>query len=382
MTYRFQFRRFRLPFRQTMRTTHGLWSERHGAWVRLETETGKVGFGEAAPIAHFGTETMAEIEAACTAFGDAVEEATLARVPESMGCLRHAIGSAIDECRAGACADGMEAGPDPKPEGQTPVHKLESATLRGNEQKPGFGPEASSSGSVTQTPDYLSVAGLLPAGRAALVELPLRSDAGFRIFKWKVGIGDPRDELGLLDELCALLPEGAKVRLDANGAWDRRTAERWLAWCAERPIEFLEQPVAPSARGAQDILCGLAADYPTPIALDESVAHDRDIDRWLALGWRGVFVLKLALLAAPRQAVAKLAHARAAVVFSSALETAVAARSALRLAFTWPGNRRALGYGVWPLFADRRFDAPGSGPFLYRADVERIDPEAIWNALS
>ena len=47
-----------------------------------------------------------------------------------------------------------------------------------------------------------------------------------------------------------------------------------------------------------------------------------------------------------------------------------------------PRRARALGFGVWPLFADARFDVPVSGPFVRRTDVERIDAESIWNALS
>jgi len=70
------------------------------------------------------------------------------------------------------------------------------------------------------------------------------------------------------------------------------------------------------------------------------------------------------------------------VVFSSALETAVGARAALRLAFQWPGEARALGFGVWPLFADARFDGPALAPFLRVEDVERINVEATWNALN
>ena len=100
---------------------------------------------------------------------------------------------------------------------------------------------------------------------------------GFRIFKWKVGVGDVAEELPLLDEVCAVLPSGAKLRLDANGAWDRRKAERWLERCADRPVEFVEQPVATDARGADDLLRGLAEDFPTPIALDESIAGEGDI---------------------------------------------------------------------------------------------------------
>jgi o-succinylbenzoate synthase len=233
------------------------------------------------------------------------------------------------------------------------------------------------------------VAALLPAGRAALAQIGAKAEAGFRVFKWKVGVGAVADEIALLDDLCAALPPGAKLRLDANGAWDRRHAERWLERCAGRPVEFVEQPCfAPAAEGpdrqrrVDDILLGLAADYPTPIGLDESLIGERDLERWMGVGWPGVFVVKPSLLADPAGALARLAAARMRVVFSSALETAVGAQAALRLAFAWPGERRALGFGVWPLYADSKYDGPAAAPFLRFEDVARINPEAVWNALS
>src|SRR5205823_588309 len=128
----------------------------------------------------------------------------------------------------------------------------------------------------------LGVAALLPAGRAVLAALPPKAEAGFRVFKWKVGVGDVADELGLLDDVCAALPSGAKLRLDANGAWERRQAERWLERCADRPVEFVEQPcfgprdgkAATALTKSDDLLLGLAEDFPTPIALDESLVGE------------------------------------------------------------------------------------------------------------
>jgi O-succinylbenzoate synthase len=228
----------------------------------------------------------------------------------------------------------------------------------------------------------LPLAALLSAGRPALGQIAAKSEAGFRTFKWKVGAGDVADELALLDDVLAELPGGAKLRLDANGAWDRRKAERWLERCADRPIEFVEQPVAADAKGAEDLLFGLANDYPTPLALDESVACEDHLMRWLNAGWPGVFVVKPALLGNAEGVLTRLHVAKAMVVFSSALETALGAREALRLAFSHGCERRALGFGVWPLFADARFDGPHSGPFLRWQDVQAIDPEAIWSALS
>ncbi len=344
MSYRLHYRRYRLPFRSPVRTAHGPWAEREGVLVQLVNAAGQTGYGEASPIPWFGSETVDEIAAVCRELGEAVDDRRLDSVPEWLGCLKNALGVAREEA-------------------------------------------------VKQTPAqiHLGVAALLPAGRAALTQIGPKAEAGFRVFKWKVGVGDPADELALLDDVCAALPGGAKLRLDANGAWNRRQAERWLERCADRPVEFVEQPCfvppggtsqGPALRRNDDLLLGLAADFPTPLALDESLTGDAEVERWLGLGWRGVFVVKPALLGDVKRTLGRLAKAKAVVVFSSALETRLGAKAALRAAFAWPGESRALGFGVWPLFADGRFDGPYTGPFLHWEDVERINPEAVWNALS
>lgn len=359
MMYRFAHRRYRLPFRAPVRTAHNVWREREGVLVRLEdVVTGASGYGEAAPIPWFGTESADEIDAACRELGALADDERLARVPTELDCLKNALATARRDLVQAGADEAARAGERP--------------------------PAAPAAG-----PDYLAVAALLPAGRAALEVIAAKGDAGFRVFKWKVGVAAVADELALLDDVCAQLPEGAKLRLDANGAWDRRQAERWLERCAERPVEFLEQPCfAPASAGAtqqrktEDVLRGLAADYPTPVALDESIVGEGDVGRWLEAGWPGVFVIKPLLLADPASVLERLAAAKARVVFSSALETAVGARAVLRLAFDWPGERRALGVGVWPLFVDRRFDGPTAAPFVHRAEVTRLDPAAVWNALA
>jgi len=73
MRFKFQFRRYRLPFRVAVRTAHGIWAEREGMIVRLEDESGGAGFGEAAPVAAFGTEPVDEIETACRTLGEWVD---------------------------------------------------------------------------------------------------------------------------------------------------------------------------------------------------------------------------------------------------------------------------------------------------------------------
>ncbi len=344
MEYRFQYRRYRLPFRAPLRTAHGVKYEREGLIVRLEAASGCVGWGEVATLPWFGTETVEAAEAVCRGMGDDCTAMDLQAVPADLGCLRHALGAA----QAGEV--GLSAA------------------------------------------KALPVAALLPAGREALARVAPLADAGFRVFKWKVGVESTTDELGMLDDLCAWLPAGAKLRLDANGVWDRRTAEKWLERTAGRPVEFVEQPCFAPRSGAsqgaalpgrtEDLLLGLAHDYPTPLALDESLVGADDVARWLELGWPGIFVVKPSLCGDIAGVLARLFAAKAEVVFSSALETGVGAKTALAAAWQWKGEPRALGFGVWPLFADARFDGPALAPFLRWEDVQRINPEAVWNALS
>ena len=330
MVYRFAHKTYRLPLATPLRTAHGSWSEREGIIVRLENEAGRVGFGEIAPIPWFGTETLAEAGALCRDLGDQVPDETLDAVPEHLGCIRFALAQA-------------RSFPEP-----------------------------------LDAPTRLPVAALLPAGTDALKILPRKLHAGYLAFKWKVGVDDLEDELGMLDDLLARLPAHARLRLDANGAWSGREAMRWLDRCAGRPIEFVEQPVA---RGDDDTLLGLARDYPVVLALDESVVGLAEARRWQGLGWPGVFVIKPALAGPLRELVEWIGKTKADVVFSSAIESVLARSAILHQILAQPLTKRALGFGTGGMFGDRRWDGPVLGPLVDASCVAANPGEDIWNAL-
>jgi O-succinylbenzoate synthase len=331
MLYEFRHKRYRLPLKVPLRTAHGVWAEREGILVRLEDSAGKVGYGEIAPIEWFGTETLSEAEAACAALGDKPDDATLDAVPARFACVRFALAMAREQ------------------------------------------------GTASKTDRRLPVAALLPAGRAALDVLPAKLEAGFLAFKWKVGVRAPEEELGILDDLLGLMPAYARLRLDANGAWDRRRAEAWLARCAERPVEFVEQPVAPDK---VDLLFGLAHDYPVKQALDESVTGLAAAREWQSRGWPGVFVIKPALAGPLPEIAAWMEQTKPDVVFSSAIETALARASILRFVLEHDLTKRALGFGVGEIFGDRRWDGPVVGPLLDAGWCTGVAGEELWNALS
>ena len=332
MTYRFSHRLYRLPLRTPLRTAHGPWAEREGILVRLEDAAGAVGFGEIAPIPWFGTETLAEAEELCRKFGDRVTDEVLDQVPAKLGAVRFALAAARSK----------------------PVEVLGAARV--------------------------PLTALLPAGKAALEVLPARVEAGWLTFKWKVGVGAPEEELGLLDELIDKLPAYAKLRLDANGAWDRRQAERWLARCADRPIEFVEQPVDPAD---ESTLHGLAEDFPVKLALDESIAQLDEARRWQAEGWAGIFVLKPALAGPLEDIAAWVVANEADVVLSSAIETALGRAAILQFALRHRGALlgRSPGFGIGEVFGDRLWDGPVLGSVLDDGWAKGVNPEALWNAL-
>lgn len=333
MPLRLEFRRYRLPFRRPVLTARGAWTEREGFVVRLEdADTGAVGWGEVAPIPHFGTETVEAAGAALARLAAEPTRESLAAVGAELPCTQFALA----EARAGLC------GPPPLPVRRLPVTAL------------------------------------LPAGRAALGVVAARADEGYVNYKWKVGVEPAAAELALLDRVTDRLPAGAKLRLDANGAWDAPTAERWLAACAGRPIEFIEQPFPP---GRETAMFALERRFPVRFALDESIARLADLHRWLEFGWPGFYVVKPALCGPTGALRRALADFEVEAVFSSAFETTVGLRSALHLAFGANQDERAVGFGTIGAFADDAFNPPTPGPFVSTEWVSRLDPAEVWARL-
>ena len=369
MAYGFQFKRYRRPLRAPWRTAHGTWTEREGIIVRLENEAGREGYGEIAPIASFGTETLAEAEGVCRKFGDKVSAGVLDAVPEKFGCVRFALAQAFSSIPSGeGCPPGRgvsQAGAGSTPPVASAVAKPMADRSRHTSPEGIKGAR-------------LAVAALLPAGREVLPALAGKLEAGFLAFKWKVGVGAVDDELGLLDDLLAQLPAHARLRLDANGAWSRRQAGRWLERCAERPVEFVEQPVAPAD---EDSLLGLAGDFPVKLALDESVVRLAEARRWQGLGWPGIFVIKPALAGPLAELTAWIATTKADVVISSAIETALGRSAILQAVLNGTLTKRALGFGTGGIFGDRRWDGPVIGPLADASCIALNPGEELWPAL-
>jgi muconate cycloisomerase len=116
-----------------------------------------------------------------------------------------------------------------------------------------------------------------------------RLDAGYRIFKLKVGALDVDTDLARLRELRATAP-AAILRLDYNGRGDERGLRAMLAPARLAGVDFVEQPFP---AGHLDRLERLRSWFDVPISLDESVTTVASLDGVLRRGLCDVVSVKL-----------------------------------------------------------------------------------------
>ena len=143
-----------------------------------------------------------------------------------------------------------------------------------------------------------------------------------------------------------------------------------MAFVADLPIEFVEQPLPIDD---PDGLIGLAGDFPTPVALDESVVKVDDLKRWRDRGWTGLYVIKPALAGNLTELRSELGNDDV-FIFSTAMETLIGRCASLKVAFGNP-SRRALGFGVGAFFFGV-YDEP----FISSEQVSSIDLDREWES--
>jgi O-succinylbenzoate synthase len=344
MFYQYDFRPYRRPFKRPLSTSHGTWNVREGIILRLSDETGRVGWGEIAPISWFGSETLEQALEFCQQLPPQITATDIFSIPAELP----------------ACQFGFQSAWEwgEKSKVKTPNGRVSCAALWVGASLPGrrFLFTAPRSGSGTRrgqkskfpipNPQSSPIAYscLLPTGEAALQLWQTLWNQGNRTFKWKIGVAPIEDELKVFNHLIQALPASAQLRLDANGGLSRQKAHQWLRVADEAGIvEFLEQPLPPTQF---DVMLEMSDQYSTPIALDESVATLNQLEDCYQRGWRGIFVIKAAIAGSPKRLRQFCQEHEIDVVFSSVFESAIARQAALQLAVELSRHNRAVGFGV------------------------------------
>jgi o-succinylbenzoate synthase len=288
---------YRHPFRQPLVTSHGIWAVREGAIVTLRSSDGRTAQGEIAPLEWFGSETLAEAIAFCAGLNGQITREAIFAISDRLPCCQFAFETALMEFESFTNHDSLNNPP---------------------------------------------IAALLPAGKAAIDRWKNLYAEGSRTFKWKIGIASIDDEITLFDDLYRHLPAACKLRLDANAGLDLAQAKRWLDHLKDYSIDYLEQPLNIQSFKQMKTL---SETYSTAIALDESISNLASLEHCYDQGWRGIYVIKPAIVGSPRRLRIFLQDRSIDAVFSSVFETAVGYRAGLRLGQELGGDR-ALGYGT------------------------------------
>jgi o-succinylbenzoate synthase len=253
---------YALPFREPYVTARGRLDRREMALLRLRDEDGQTGLGEAVPLSMRGGATLAQVVGELEALGamESLDESGLRNgAAELSAPTRCAALTALMDLR------GRRAAPDrpPPPAESHPVPC--NATLVAGEP-------------------------------AAVAADALRwAEDGFSTFKLKLGAGDDIAQVRAVREAVGPV---ARIRVDANGAWDVETAKRTLVELEPLDVELAEQPVATLKEAVE-----VAGATSIPIAGDESVESRADAERALALGACCLAGVKLSKVGGPEEAI-------------------------------------------------------------------------------
>ena len=145
---------------------------------------------------------------------------------------------------------------------------------------------------------------------------------GVRTIKLKAGM-DVEQETRLLEDVLSLGSD-VRVRIDVNQGWLFETAcENWTRWqFAWDRIDFIEEPLRPELRHRFRDLVTMGM----PLAFDESIRNECDLNLLIDEKLIGVVVLKPSLIGTPSEVLQLARKAEGAgfqVMLSNLVETSV-----------------------------------------------------------
>ena len=195
----------------------------------------------------------------------------------------------------------------------------------------------------------LEVNGVIDAGAVEPAEVARAgralAHAGFGTLKLKVGAAGLAVDLARVEALRGACP-GARLRLDANGAWREPLARLAVERLAGHRIELIEQPLPAGEVAALRRLREISS---IPIAADEALWEEQGAERVLAEEAADVLVLKPAALGGVIRSARLAASARCrgvGAVVTTTVDSSLGTALALQLAVAVESDAAAHGDGA------------------------------------
>jgi muconate cycloisomerase len=242
----------RLPMRRPMKMAGVVIAAAENLLVRIESDTGLVGWGEAASAPTMTGELLGGMAAAVRYLAPAL----IGQPCDDLAAMETQMNRALHGNASGKAAIDMA------------LHDLLGKTL-GQPVHALLGPQHRS---------RVPVLWMLGTGQldSDLAEARERQADGCVAFKIKVGAADPLSDAARTRAICALLGGRALVCADANQGWTYAQAAAYLAALDGAPLDFLEQPLAGDDL---DGMRKLAASTTVALGCDEGVHSLADLRR-------------------------------------------------------------------------------------------------------
>ncbi len=199
-----------------------------------------------------------------------------------------------------------------------------------------------------------SISGVEPARAADIAAWAL--EQGFTTMKVKVGI-DPAQDIERVRAVRRAVGPDTRLGIDANGAWDPRTAVTMIRRLSEFGIYFVEQPVPPADPAW---LALVRSQVELPIIADESVNTAEDalaIVRAGSADALSIYIGKSAGIGPARKIAAIAEAAMLSCIVGSNLEMGVGSAAMIHIALATPG------------ISASEFPSDIIGPFYYTDDL-------------
>jgi muconate cycloisomerase len=294
---------YALPFREPYVTARGRLEQREMVLLRLRDEDGLAGLGEAVPLSLRGGAGLIQVTRELELLDrlESIDESEIDGLASLSAPARCAATTALLDLRS----------------------RREGATTGGS------------------APPVECNATLVAGEPSAVADDALRwAGEGFTTFKLKLGVGD---DVGQVRAVRKAVGPEARIRVDANAAWDVATAKRTLVELEPLEIELVEQPVA-----TLDELAEVASATSTPIAGDECIESCADAEEAIRVGACDIAATKLSKVGGPEAAI-EIAEVMPSYV-SSALDgpvgIAAAAQVAQTLGATAPASAPRFAHGL------------------------------------
>ncbi|MGK7888319.1 MAG: dipeptide epimerase [Leptolyngbyaceae cyanobacterium] len=250
---RLQVQPFTVHKRFALTISRGTTAQSTNLWVRLEHE-GVEGWGEASPFSVGGAQTTEVLQASLEAIAPHLEPLTpFEQGPVAQRMAQLNVPSAARNAIDVAMHDwiGKKLG--------VPLWQL-----WGGEGNP-----------IVPTSVTIGISTPEAAQQRLQHWLDQLGSENVRAVKVKLGspAGMAADKF-MLEALRPMIPDGAKVSVDANGGWTMAEAVHMGPWLKDRGITYIEQPLP---LGQEQYLRRLHNCSPLPIIVDESCFTSQDI---------------------------------------------------------------------------------------------------------